>query len=123
MRIAAQVLVLTAAASCGGAKPERTVPLHLSGYAFNDSNPTLVFETGERVRFLVRNDETTMVRHNFRIVALDVRCDYELGPGEERAVAVTMPDTPGVFPYDCCTHQGMGGTIEVKRRTLLDPNR
>ena len=116
MRIAAQLLALTAAASCGGARPERTVPLHLSGYAFNDSNPTLVFETGERVRFLVRNDETTMIRHNFRIVGLGVRCDYELGPQEGRLVAVTMPDTPGVFPYDCCTHQGMGGIILVTRR-------
>jgi plastocyanin len=122
-RLAIGLAVVLGPASCGKGVHERTVPLHMSGYAFNDSNPTLVFEAGERVRFLVRNDETTMIRHNFRIVALDVRCDYELGPGEERAVAVTMPDTPGVFPYDCCTHQGMGGSIEVKRRTLLDPTR
>lgn len=115
MRFAALLLALVAAAACGRARPERTLVVHLSGYAFNDSNPTLVFETGERVRFLLRNDETTMIRHNFRIAALDVRCDYELGPGEERSVAVTMPDTPGVFLYDCCTHRGMGGTIEVKR--------
>ena len=116
MRIALFLAALIAPASCGREEPVRTVPLHMSGYAFNDVNPTLVFTTGERVRFLVRNDETTMIRHNFRIVALGVRCDYELGPGEERAVLVTMPDKPGEFPYDCCTHRGMGGTIVVKRR-------
>ncbi|HET9941379.1 MAG TPA: hypothetical protein VFR25_09805 [Candidatus Eisenbacteria bacterium] len=117
MRIGALLLAaLMAPASCGRVEPRRTVLLHMNGYAFNDSNPTLAFTTRERVLFIVRNDETTMVRHNFRIAALGVRCDYELGPGEERAVAVTLPDTPGVFPYDCCTHQGMGGTIVVKRR-------
>ena len=124
MRNAALLLTaLIAAASCSRAKPERTIPLHMQGYAFNDSNPALVFTTGERVRFVLRNDETTMIRHNFRIAALGVRCDYELGPGEERTVAVTMPDTPGVFPYDCCTHQGMGGTLVVKRRQRRGPRR
>ncbi|HEX5030116.1 MAG TPA: hypothetical protein VFX78_01500 [Candidatus Eisenbacteria bacterium] len=117
MRIGALLLAaLIVLASCGRPKPERMVHLHMTGYAFNDSNPTLAFTTGERVRFLVRNDETTMIRHNFRIAALGVRCDYELGPGEERAVTVTLPDTPGVFHYDCCTHRGMGGIIVVKRR-------
>ena len=117
MRIAACLLAaLLAAVSCGRGAPQRTVVLHMSGYAFNDSNPALTFETGERVRFVLRNDETTTIRHNFRIAALGVRCDYELGPREERAVLVTMPDKPGVFPYDCCTHRGMGGSIVVKRR-------
>ena len=116
MRIAAVLGAALLAASCGRGARERTVALHMSGYAFNDSNPALVFETGERVRFVLRNDETTMIRHNLRIAALNVRCDYELGPGEERVVTVTMPDTPGVFPYDCCTHQGMGGSIVVKHR-------
>ncbi|HEU4940436.1 MAG TPA: hypothetical protein VFT97_02360 [Candidatus Eisenbacteria bacterium] len=115
-RLAVGLAVVLGSASCGKGATERTVPLHMSGYAFNDSNPTLHFVTGEHVRFVLTNDETTMIRHNFRIVGLGVHCDYELGPGEGRSVAVTMPDTPGVFPYDCCTHQGMGGIILVTRR-------
>lgn len=115
-RLAVGLAVTLGPASCGRDATERTVPLHMSGYAFNDSNPTLSFRAGERVRFVLTNDETTMIRHNFRIVALGVRCSYELKPLEERVVAVTMPDTPGVFPYDCCTHRGMGGIIVVTRR-------
>ena len=115
-RLAVGLAVIFGSASCGKGATERTVPLPMSGYAFNDSNPTLSFKAGERVRFVLTNDETTMIRHNFRIVGLGVHCDYELGPGEGRSVAVTMPDTPGVFPYDCCTHQGMGGIILVTRR-------
>ena len=115
-RLAVGLAVTLGPASCGRDATERTVSLHMSGYAFNDSNPTLSFRTGERVRFVLTNDETTMIRHNFRIVALDVPCGYELRPREERVVAVTMPDTPAVFPYDCCTHRGMGGVIVVTRR-------
>jgi plastocyanin len=115
-RLAVGLAIVLGPASCGRGATERTVPLHMNGYAFNDSNPTLHFVTGERVRFVLTNDETTMIRHNFRIVALGVRCNYELKPRESRAVAVTMPDTPGVYPYDCCTHKGMGGIIVVTRR-------
>ena len=109
-------LIVVPLVSCGRASPVRTVALHMSGYAFNDSNPTLTFRTGERVRFLVTNDETTMIRHNLRIAGLGVPCDYELGPGETRIVEVTMPSNPGVFTYDCCTHRGMAGKLVVARR-------
>ncbi len=97
-------------------RPVRTVALRMSGYAFNETNPILTFRTGERVRFVLTNDETTMIRHNLRVAELGVPCDYELGPGESRVVIVTMPDRPGVFAYDCCTHRGMGGTLVVTDR-------
>jgi plastocyanin len=84
-------------------------------YAFNENNPTLAFHPGERVRFVVVNDEITPVKHNFRIVGMDVPCERELLPGERREVTVTIPPS-GEFAYTCCTHPGMGGKLVVAGR-------
>ena len=92
--------------------PTRTVELSMKDYTFNGSNPTLAFIPGERIRFVVTNDENTQVRHNFRIVGMDVPCERELLPGERREVTVTIPPS-GEFAYTCCTHPGMGGKLVV----------
>lgn len=96
-------------------RPARTVVLSMRDYTFNGVNPTLTFRAGERVRFIIRNDETTMIRHNFAIPDLRVPCDQELGPGEIRHVTITL-GTPGTFAYQCCTHRGMGGKLVVAAR-------
>jgi len=93
----------------------RTVILSMRDYTFNGDNPTLSFRAGERVRFVIRNDETTMIRHNFAMPGLGVPCDQELGPGEIRHVTITLRD-PGTFEYQCCTHRGMGGKLVVAAR-------
>jgi plastocyanin len=95
--------------------PVRTVVLSMKEYAFNGVNPTLAFHPGERVRFVVVNDEDTPVKHNFRIVGMDVPCERELLPGERREVTVTIPPS-GEFAYTCCTHPGMGGKLVVAGR-------
>ena len=95
--------------------PERTVALHMREYTFNDSNPTLQFRPGERVRFVVTNEEETNVLHNFRVVGLNVDCGPPMKPGERREVTVTMPKS-GEFAYTCCTHPGMGGKMMVAKR-------
>ncbi|HEX7078401.1 MAG TPA: cupredoxin domain-containing protein [Candidatus Eisenbacteria bacterium] len=95
-----------------GPGPVRTVVLHMSGYAFNGTNPTLSFRPGERVRFLLRNEETTPIVHDFRIVGFDAPAESAIAPGETRAVAVTMPGA-GRYAYTCATHRGMGGAIVV----------
>jgi plastocyanin len=99
------------------AKPHapRTVVLSMRDYTFNGDNPTLSFRAGERVRFVIRNDETSMIRHNFGIPGLGVPCDWELGPGEIRHVTLTL-ESPGTFEYQCCTHRGMGGKLVVGSR-------
>jgi len=101
----------------GQAKPGplRVVVLSMHDYTFNGVNPTLSFRVGERVRFVVRNDETTPIRHNFSIPGLNVPCDGELGPGEVKHVMLTLT-RPGTFEYLCCTHRGMGGKLVVARR-------
>ena len=92
--------------------PVRTVVMSMKEYSFNETNPTLAFRPGERVRFVVVNDEDTPVKHNFRIVGMDVPCERELLPGERREVTVTIPRS-GEFAYTCCTHPGMGGKLVV----------
>jgi len=101
----------------GGGKPGplRTVVLSMRDYTFNGSNPTLSFRVGDRVRFVVRNEETTPIRHNFSIPGLNIPCDRELDPGEIRHVTLTL-SRPGRFEYLCCTHRGMGGALVVTRR-------
>lgn len=94
------------------AGPARTVVMSMKEYSFNGTNPTLAFHPGERVRFVVVNDEITPVKHNFRIVGMDVPCERELLPGERREVTVTIPRS-GEFAYTCCTHPGMGGKLVV----------
>lgn len=95
--------------------PTRTVPMSMSDYTFNGTNPTLRFKPGERVKFVVTNDERSRVLHNFRIVGMDVPCERELLPGEKREVTVTIPKS-GEFAYTCCTHPGMGGKLVVDAR-------
>jgi plastocyanin len=97
------------------AAPAKTVVLSMNDYTFNGTNPTLTFEPGERVHFVVRNEETTPVKHNFRIVGLNVPCERELLPGETRDVTVTLPRS-GEFAYTCCTHPGMGGKLVIEGR-------
>jgi len=95
--------------------PARTVVLRMSDYTFNGTNPTLTFEPGERIHFVIRNDESSPIRHNFRVVGLDVPCERELQPGETREVTVTLPRS-GEFAYTCCTHPGMGGKMVIEGR-------
>src|SRR5512139_2196275 len=97
------------------ARPPRTVVLRMADYLFNGSNPTLAFRPGERVRFVVRNDEDTQVKHNFGIPGLGIRCGRELEPGESLVVEVTLPRS-GEFAYTCCTHAGMGGRLVIRER-------
>jgi plastocyanin len=92
--------------------PERTVELSMKEYTFNSDNPTLSFRPGERVRFIVTNDEESNVLHNFRIVGMDVPCGPPMKPGERREVTATIPKS-GEFAYTCCTHPGMGGKMVV----------
>src|SRR5512135_2451074 len=90
----------------------RAVTMSMRGYAFNGTNPTLRFRPGERIRFVLRNDESTNILHDFRIVGMNVDGGPPMKPGEIREVSVTMP-TSGEFAYTCSTHPGMGGTMVV----------
>ena len=93
----------------------RTIPLSMKGYAFNGVNPRITLRAGERVRFVLTNDETTPILHNFQVPGIGISCGDALRPGERREILVTAPG-PGTFPYSCCTHRGMGGKLVVLPR-------
>jgi plastocyanin len=115
--LAAFLAAMAASAGCSGppAGPPRTVAMSMNSYTFNGTNPTLTFQPGERVHFVVTNDESSRVLHNFRIVGLDVPCGPPMPPGGRREVMVSMPKS-GEFAYTCCTHPGMGGKLVVAGR-------
>ncbi len=115
LAVAGAVVLATGRLPTPSGAPSRTVVLSMRNYAYNDSNPTLVFDAGERVRFLLRNDEDTPVKHNFGIEGLGVPCGRDLLPGETREVDVTFR-RPGEYAYVCCTHRGMGGRLIVRPR-------
>jgi len=95
--------------------PVRTIRMSMRGYVFNEVNPTITLRAGERVRFVVTNDETNPILHNFRIPGMGVPCAGVLHPGERRDIIVTVPRS-GEFTYGCCTHPGMGGKLVVVPR-------
>jgi len=95
--------------------PVRTIHLSMKAYTFNDVNPTITLRAGERVRFLITNDEETPILHNFQVPGLGISCGDALRPGEHREILVTAA-TPGTFAYACCTHRGMGGKLVVLLR-------
>jgi len=95
--------------------PLRTVTMSMREYTFNEGNPTFEFQPGERIHFVVTNDEPTNVLHNFRVVGMNVECGPPMVPGERREVVVTMPKS-GEFAYTCCTHPGMGGKMVVAKK-------
>lgn len=105
------------ASGCGRGRPGpiRTVVLSMKNYAFNGQNPTLHVRPGERIHFILTNDEDSRVLHNFQIVGMEVPCGQPMVPGERRELMVTMPKS-GEFAYTCCTHPGMGGKLVVEGR-------
>lgn len=115
------LLVVGAAATAllpkgwAGEKVDRTLELSMKDFAFNGNNPVLRLRAGETVKVVVRNDEPDpRVLHSFRIPGLDVRCDTDIKPGEQREFVLRVPAT-GDYVYTCCTHPGMGGSIEIQR--------
>lgn len=110
-------VAVTGALSDEGPKgPAREIVLSAKDYRFNDTNPAIELVPGERVRFVIRNDETAEggAEHNFRVVGTDAKCSKSLKPGEAEVVELTVPES-GELAYTCCAHPGMGGKIVIKK--------
>jgi plastocyanin len=96
-----------------GRAPVREITLSMRDYTFGGTNPTLYLKPGERVRFVVRNDEDTPIKHNFEIPGLGVPPGKEIEPGGSREIMVVAP-LSGEFTYGCATHRGMEGKIIIR---------
>ena len=120
------MLVAVAGAAVGAtlafrAAPEpRDIVFVARGMAFHiagdpSPNPVVHVTSGERVRFVLRN-EATGFEHDLAIPALGLAL-APTAAGETRAASVRIPPTPGRFPYVCRPHaQMMRGTLVVADR-------
>jgi len=96
----------------------REIVLSARDAAFNGGNPTLALRPGERVRFVVRNDDPGVL-HSITLPGIDSRVRL-VRPGEEVSFEVTVPDG-GRFEYACPQHlPKMRGRIEVQ---AVEPRR
>jgi plastocyanin len=98
-----------------GAREIRLVARDMS-YRLEDSagtNPTLRLHRGERVRFVLTNDDAGYA-HNLVAPVLDVSTPL-IQHGHSQSVEVTVPDVPGVSAYACGPHgQMMRGNIVIE---------
>ena len=97
--------------------PVREIVLEARDVAFGGSNPTLSFEPGERVRFVVRNTDPGIL-HSITLPGIDSRV-HHVRYDEQVAFEVTMPRS-GAFDYTCPQHAPkMQGRIVIE--SGLDP--
>jgi plastocyanin len=76
-------------------------------------NPTLMVKAGERVRFVVRNEDRGIL-HDFAVPGVRAALD-PLGWNESSQVTFEVPRTPGAYEYHCRPHRMMmRGTILVQ---------
>lgn len=113
--VAATVALVATTAAREDDRPMRAITVSARGYRFNESNPTLVFHPGERVRITFVNDEAadSRIAHNFKLVGLQAKCSRALNPGESETIEVNVPAS-GEYRYTCCAHPGMGGKVVLE---------
>lgn len=101
-----------------GAEP-RTIELVARKMAFvlpgaEESNPRLVVARGERVRFVLRNDDPGMI-HDLSIPSLGEKTPALREAGTAAELTLRLPATPGEHAYLCSYHAVlMRGVIEVR---------
>jgi plastocyanin len=89
----------------------RDMTYYLDGQT--DPNPTLRLRAGERVKFVLRNEDEGM-EHDIRIRAWEVGTGIVNGKGTD-AVTFTVPAMRGSHVYSCTPHpSSMSGFIEVE---------
>jgi plastocyanin len=112
--IGGAVLVKVNAAD-GGVREIRLVARDMSYQvdAAAGVNPTLRLQRGERVRFVLTNDDTG---YSHNLVAPALKVSTPLIPhGRSQSVEVTVPEVAGVSAYACGPHgQMMRGNIVIE---------
>ena len=105
------VMLLAALLPALTAKPTREIVLVTSGMAFyiegdaGTPNPTIEVKAGERVRFVVRNQDRGMT-HDFAVPAVAAAMDA-IRWNQSGDVTFDVPDTPGTYQYVCRPHRLM----------------
>jgi hypothetical protein len=117
--LAVLAVVAVALSAIGSDAGDREVTLFARGMAFylpgsDAPNPTLRFVAGESVRLTIVNDDPGM-RHDLAVETLRFAIGpLAVTPGSRGTGTLTLPATPGRYPYVCTFHaQMMRGVIEV----------
>lgn len=116
--VLASATLLTSGASPDAQATPREIRLVVRDMTFyldgdDTPNPTLRFRAGERVRLVLRNEDTGM-DHDFAIESWQVATRLLEGRGHD-AVTFRVPETPGPQTYICTPHaQMMRGSIVVE---------
>lgn len=98
--------------------PAREVTVVARGMAFYladdpSPNPTIRVKAGERVRFVLRNEDRGFV-HDFAVPAAGGAVD-QVSWNETNAATIEMPSAPGTYEYVCRPHRlMMSGTLIVE---------
>lgn len=116
---AAGAVLLSVVAGSRAAEPApREVTIVARDMAFYvdgrpESNPTLRFKAGERVRLLLRNEDAGMT-HDFVIKSWNVATRAIATRGGEDTVVFRVPGDGGTVTYQCTPHaEMMRGGIRV----------
>ena len=89
----------------------RDMTYYLDGQ--DQPNPTLRLRAGERVKFVLRNEDDGM-NHDFTVRQWDVGVGAISGKGSD-SVTFTVPAQRGSHVYSCTPHpSSMRGVIEVE---------
>jgi plastocyanin len=116
--VVAAALAPTLDSTSSAADPVREIRLvarDMTYYLDGDTqpNPTLKLRAGERVKFVLRNEDEGM-EHDFKIRAWEVGTGIVNGRGSD-AVTFTVPALRGSHAYSCTPHpSSMRGLIEVE---------
>jgi hypothetical protein len=111
--------VAIALAAGQGAPPPRQLVLVARDMAFYlpgdpTPNPTLVLGRGERVRLVLRNEDSGMA-HDFRAAGLDVSTGLLEDSGTSATVVFRAPQGAGEYSYHCTPHETlMRGLVVVR---------
>lgn len=114
------VVALSVSAAARTSRPdERTVTLVARDMAFflpgaDVANPRLVVERGERVRFVLVNQDPGM-EHDLALPSLGESSRVLKDAGASTELVVRVPDSPGEHEYVCTLHaRMMRGVLEVR---------
>jgi plastocyanin len=116
--LACAVLVPILIASRGGDPVPREVRVVVRDMAYyvdgqGAPNPTLQFKAGERIRFVLRNEDGGMT-HDFVIRDWKVATKLLDEKGEEDAIEFRVPRRASTAGYQCTPHsQMMRGSVQV----------
>lgn len=90
----------------------RNMTFYLAGQA--EPNPRLIVARGERVRFVLRNDDPGM-GHDLTLPTLNLGSRLLRDAGTETELVVRAPERTGEHPYVCSLHAAsMRGVLEVR---------